>query len=121
MFAGHRGDIDQVIHAADALLVPSSNEAWSRVVPEAAAGCPVVVSNVGGLPEIVKPDETGWLAAGRRGRIHRARRRYLERSARARRIVEQARAFAQDNFQLGRKMDETLRAYEVAIRRKRGR
>ena len=63
MFAGHRGDIDQVIHAADALLVPSSNEAWSRVVPEAfAAGCPVVVSNVGGLPEIVKPDETGWLS-----------------------------------------------------------
>ena len=40
VFAGHRGDIDQVIHAADALLVPSSNEAWSRVVPEAfAAGC----------------------------------------------------------------------------------
>ena len=36
VFAGHRGDIDQVIHAADALLVPSSNEAWSRVVPEAS-------------------------------------------------------------------------------------
>lgn len=35
--------------------------------------------------------------------------------ARARRVVEQARVFAEDNFQLGRKMDETLRAYEVAI------
>ncbi|MFG0229275.1 glycosyltransferase family 4 protein [Achromobacter sp. 413638] len=123
VFAGHRGDIDQVIHAADALLVPSSNEAWSRVVPEAfAAGCPVVVSNVGGLPEIVKPDATGWLAepgdvAGFTGHVAGI----WSDPARARRVVEQARVFAEDNFQLGRKMDETLRAYEVAIRRKRGR
>ena len=95
----------------------------SRVVPEAfAAGCPVVVSNVGGLPEIVKPDATGWLAepgdvAGFTGHVAGI----WSDPARARRVVEQARVFAEDNFQLGRKMDETLRAYEVAIRRKRGR
>ena len=75
---------------------------------------------MGGLPEIVKPDETGWLAepgdvAGFTGHVAGI----WSDPARARRIVEQARAFAQDNFQLGRKMDETLRAYEVAIRRKR--
>lgn len=47
-FAGHREDIASVIHAADAVLVPSVNEAWSRVVPEAyAARCPVVASAVG--------------------------------------------------------------------------
>ncbi|WZB75177.1 glycosyltransferase family 4 protein [Achromobacter insuavis] len=62
-FAGHREDISNIIHAADAVLVPSINEAWSRVVPEAyASRCPVVASAVGGLPEIVQPGDTGWLA-----------------------------------------------------------
>ncbi|MFY3682912.1 glycosyltransferase family 4 protein [Achromobacter xylosoxidans] len=116
-FAGHREDIASVIHAADAVLVPSVNEAWSRVVPEAyAARCPVVASAVGGLPEIVHPGSTGWLApvgdiAG-----------FAERLAwiwshpeQAARIAEQARAFADRHLVLSQKMAETLSAYEAAM------
>ncbi|WZB76825.1 glycosyltransferase family 4 protein [Achromobacter insuavis] len=63
VFAGHRADVADLIHASDVVLVPSATEAWSRVVPESfAVRCPVVASNVGGLPEIVRPGDTGWLA-----------------------------------------------------------
>ena len=63
MLAGHRSDVADLIHASDVVLVPSATEAWSRIVPESfAARCPVVASNIGGLPEIVHPGATGWLA-----------------------------------------------------------
>ena len=70
---------------------------------------------MGGLPEIVKPDATGWLAepgdvAGFTGHVAGI----WSDPARARRVVEQARVFAEDNFQLGRKMDETLRSGDQA-------
>lgn len=43
-------------------LVASSNEAFGRIVVESSSvGCPAVASNSGGLPEIIKHDETGLL------------------------------------------------------------
>lgn len=120
-FAGHREDTAAIIHAADAVLVPSINEAWSRVVPEAyAARCPVVASAVGGLPEIVHPGVTGWLAAA--GDVagfadHLCRIwRHPEEAAR---IADQARRFADRHLLLSQKMAETLGAYEAAIDRAR--
>ena len=52
---------NDLLRGARAVLVPSiSHEAAGKVVPEAyAAGVPVIVSDLGGLPEIVRPDMTG--------------------------------------------------------------
>lgn len=120
-FAGHREDIAHVIHAADAVLVPSVNEAWSRVVPEAyASRCPVVASAVGGLPEIVHPGRTGWLApAGDVAGFADHLAWIWAHPDESARIAGQARTFADRNLMLSQKMAETLRAYEAAMERAR--
>jgi glycosyltransferase involved in cell wall biosynthesis len=56
---------DQVTHwlrAIDIFVLPSLSEALSNALMEAmACGCPVVASNVGGNPELVRDGETGLL------------------------------------------------------------
>jgi glycosyltransferase involved in cell wall biosynthesis len=46
--------------AFDILVVPSVDEAFGRVVVEGmAAGCPVIASRVGGIPEIITQGQDG--------------------------------------------------------------
>jgi glycosyltransferase involved in cell wall biosynthesis len=53
-FLGHRRDIDRLLAAADVFALASRWEARSLAVQEAmAAGLPIVVSRVGGLPDLV--------------------------------------------------------------------
>jgi glycosyltransferase involved in cell wall biosynthesis len=60
IMTGHRTDAIDVIAAADLVVLPSRSESLSQTAIEAmAVGCPVVVSNVGGLPEVVASGETG--------------------------------------------------------------
>jgi len=117
VFAGHRTDIAQIIHAADVVLVPSATEAWSRIVPEAyASGLPVVASHVGGLPEIISPGQTGWLAAP--GNIREFANCILQIRAQpvdAQAVTARARAYAEQHFRLSAKMISTLDAYKKAM------
>jgi glycosyltransferase involved in cell wall biosynthesis len=57
---GFQPDVWPYLAGADVVAVPSRLEPFGSVAAEAlAAGRPVVVSAVGGLPEIVSHDETG--------------------------------------------------------------
>lgn len=61
-FLGQRSDIPQLLAVADLLVLPSSAEGFPLVILEAmAAGKPVVATNVGGVSEIVRHQETGLL------------------------------------------------------------
>ncbi|WFU38835.1 glycosyltransferase [Bradyrhizobium sp. CB82] len=62
VFAGHQLDVCPYTSAFDVGVLCSLYEAAPLSVLEMMAmGLPVVVSNVGGLPEIVRPGETGFL------------------------------------------------------------
>jgi len=61
-FLGMRKDVPDLMSAMDVCVVPSLNEGMGRVIIEAgAAGTPVVASEVGGVPEVVKNEVTGLL------------------------------------------------------------
>lgn len=62
-FLGKQEDVLPVLSMADLLLLPSENESFGLVVLEAmACGVPSVASDAGGLPEVIRHGETGFLA-----------------------------------------------------------
>lgn len=56
--------IPQLLSAADVLVLPSYREGLGLVCVEAlACGVPVIATNVGGIPEVIKDGETGLLVS----------------------------------------------------------
>lgn len=66
IFAGWRRDLAQVYADLDAVVISSDNEGTPASLIEAmAAGCPVISTRVGGVPDFVKDGETGRLVPPR--------------------------------------------------------
>ena len=62
-FTGWRRDLPQTYAALDVVVNTSLNEGTPVALIEAmAAGIPVVATAVGGVPDVVRHGETGWLA-----------------------------------------------------------
>ncbi len=61
-FMGLRKDIPDLMSAADAFAISSDSEGLPLVVLQAqAAGLPIVATDVGGIGEVVREGEFGWL------------------------------------------------------------
>ena len=62
IFTGWRSDVAQLINTFDIFALPSLNEGMGRVLVEAMAmGKPIVASNIGGIPDLVKDGSNGIL------------------------------------------------------------
>ena len=62
LFLGWRDDIADIMSILDILVLPSLNEAVGIVLLEAQSlGIPVVASEVGGIPEMIRDKQTGIL------------------------------------------------------------
>ncbi len=63
LFLGKHGSVHELLACADLFLLPSESESFGLAALEAmACGVPVVASRTGGIPEVVKDGETGYLA-----------------------------------------------------------
>ena len=61
-FLGPRLDIPEILNVLDLYVLPSLWEGLPMVILEAmAAGCPIVASNVGGVPKVITHGENGLL------------------------------------------------------------
>ncbi len=66
IFTGPRNDIPEIMLSLDIFVLSSLKEHFGRVIIEAmACGKPVIATNAGGVPEIVKDDYTGILVPPR--------------------------------------------------------
>ena len=62
LFPGYQTDVGQFFAAFDVFILPSGNEGTPVTAIEAlAAGCPVVASRVGGVPDVVRDGQDGFL------------------------------------------------------------
>jgi glycosyltransferase involved in cell wall biosynthesis len=62
IFWGYRSDNIALLKAADVMVMPSKIEGLPGVILEAMiTGVPVIASAVGGIPEIIKTGETGFV------------------------------------------------------------
>ena len=68
---GFRNDVADLIHAADLFVLPSHLEGLcSTLIDVMLAGCPIVATTAGGIPDLVGPDPSdgeavAWLAPPR--------------------------------------------------------
>lgn len=110
-----------VLHRADAAVLPSHYEPFGLVALEAAAaGTPLVTSNIGGLGEAVINGETGMSCPPRDvARLAKAVRALLDDPAAAQRRARAARERLTSDFDWHTVADETAQVYLAAKRRER--
>ena len=62
-FLGKQDALVEILSASDLFLIPSQSESFGLAALEAmAVGLPVISTSVGGLPELVRHNETGFIA-----------------------------------------------------------
>jgi glycosyltransferase involved in cell wall biosynthesis len=62
VFLGPRKDINNILKLMNIFVLPSLREGLPLVILEAmAASCPVIATNIDGIPEIINHKENGWL------------------------------------------------------------
>jgi glycosyltransferase involved in cell wall biosynthesis len=118
-FLGSVADMGPVYRKANIFVLTSEHEGTPNVLIEAmAAGLPIVATNVGGVPEIVKDGLTGFLLDGQdlQGQIAAIGKLIRDPHLRAR-IGRQARAHAEENYALDRLPAYLTGLYETAFSR----
>lgn len=119
---GHREDIPEILGGMD--VVASASTA-AEGIPQAllqalAMRRPVVASDVGGVPEIIRPGETGWLVpADDAGALADAILEALTNPVKASRLADEGRKVVEERHSLrtmGDQMEQLYRAVAAGRR-----
>ena len=100
LFLSNRDDVPQLMRAMDIYVQSSFHEAFGITIAEAMfSGLPVVATNVGGIPEVVKDGETGILVPPRDSKaLSKAITTLIENPEMAKSMGEKGRAVAASKF-----------------------
>ena len=119
IFTGWREDIPEILSILDVLVLPSLNEAVGRVLLEAGAtGKPIVATDVGGVPEVLKTNETGILVPARDpGKMAEAVVSLLKDENRRHRMGDAAKNWVRTNFDENGMITQLHNIYMEAVNR----
>jgi L-malate glycosyltransferase len=114
---GEREDVPELMRALDALLLPSEEEPFGRALLEAMAlEVPVLATNVGGPPELVRDGREGYLLAPREPAAWaEAAMRLIEQPEQAREMGRAGRRRVAEHFDIEHHVQATLALYERVI------
>jgi glycosyltransferase involved in cell wall biosynthesis len=118
ILTGWREDIPSILSILDILVLPSLNEAVGMVLIEAQSlGVPVVATNVGGIPEVVKDNQTGILVpAGDAQCLARAINHLLADKQKRLNMAKEAKLWVAGRFEARDMVDRISQLYEGLIR-----
>lgn len=122
LFTGYRDDVPELLSQAAVSVLPTlRGEGMSNTVLESmAAGVPVVATRVGGTPEIVEDDETGFLVPpGDPDALARATLGLLNNADLAQRLGNEAGRRARNRYSLGHMVRETESLYSRLLEQKK--
>ncbi len=120
IFAGFRTKIAEITALCDFCILPSFYEGMGRVLLEAgASGKPVVATTVGGIPDVVIPEETGILIPpGEPAALAEAMIRLLNDSELRLRMGETARRRIGEKFDADTMVEQIVAVYDLCLKRK---
>jgi glycosyltransferase involved in cell wall biosynthesis len=111
-FLGARPDVPVLLAAADVFVLPSRWEGQPLILQEAlAAGCPIVASRAGGIPDLTGEDAALLVPPGDVDALAAALRRVLTDPALAQRLAAAARERAQALPSQDAAIDAALASY----------
>ena len=117
-FVGFRDDVENVYGAADIVAVPSTapDPLPGAAIEAAAAGCAVVASAHGGLPEIIRDGRTGRLVApGDPSALARATAQLLDDPGARARLGAAAAADVRERFAPSRLLETVHALYHEVL------
>lgn len=116
-FVGKQPRIVDYLSVADVLLLPSENESFGLAALEAmACEVPVIATNVGGIPEVVTDNETGFLSAlGDTEKMSRDAARLLEDKTLHDQMSRAARLSAIERYSTEIVIPNYIKFYEQVI------
>ncbi len=98
-FLGTRSDVPAIYPDLDLAVVPSHSENCGGAVEPLLSSVPVVATRVGGLPDLIQEQKTGWLVSARNPEaLARAILEALENPAEARRRATEGQKLAKNLF-----------------------
>jgi glycosyltransferase involved in cell wall biosynthesis len=113
IFTGERDDVPQVLRESRISVLPSLSEGFSNSILESMAmGLPVVATNVGGNPEMVRDGETGVLVPPRDPEaLSQAMIRFLESPTLSHQLGQAGREWVSRNFSIESAVRKTEQLY----------
>jgi glycosyltransferase involved in cell wall biosynthesis len=115
VFLGNRGDVPSLLDQADIVVLPSLQDNQPFSIMEAhVAGKPVVVSNAGGIPEMVEHGQTGVISpAGDTELLYQNLKKVLVDDDFRKEIAEKAKERAMVQWALKTMVTRTLDVYKM--------
>ena len=117
-FLGEQDQLEPLLSCADLFLLPSEQESFGLTALEAMnCGVPVIATDIGGLPELIAHDETGYLfPVGETERMAEAAAALLRNHEQHQRFGRKARDRAVQSFNANQIIPQYEAFYEEVLR-----